>query len=331
MREAIADRELIVLDGLGTQMLGTLHRPADWRADTSVPARPGVLFLNSLSLPRAASGDSAVHWAASIAAEGYPACRVDLPGVGDTAGSSSTELLDFINGGGFTTAATAAIEELVERYNLTGVVLFGHCAGSVSAIYAAAASKNCSGLILLDPYFHLPQARRPKVREGLSTWARRSALGGLMSGLYDRARKLLLMLRGSQPPGNANTELLARWKQVASTGVPILLLKAPGIKAQGAKPRVGEFDYIDYVVQLAGRKSCATVKFVESADHSFANREGHAAVQMHIDKWLAAHFPLDAVEAVQPGAGPLRVGESDITNHDSNAVPADRVCALEGR
>ena len=287
--------------------------------------------MNSLSLPRAASGDSAVYWADRIAAKGFPSFRVDLPGLGDSQGESSTDLLDFINAGGFAPAATAAIEQLVERFGLSGAILFGHCAGSVSAVYAAAASKRCKGLILMDPYFHLPQARRPRVREGLSDWARRSTVGGLLSNFYDRARNLLLLLRGSKPPGNANAELLERWKQLAATGVPILLLKAPGIKAQGSKPRVGDFDYVDYVVKLAGRKSRVRVEFVESADHSFANREGRAAVQTHIEQWLAAHFPLSNFQFTAGGPKPLRANENKSILRDSNAVPADRVCALEGR
>jgi pimeloyl-ACP methyl ester carboxylesterase len=341
MLEAIEERELIVLDGLGDRIQGTFHRPADWRSRSSASRtfqdRPGVLFLNSLSLPRAASGDSAVHWAGAIAAKGLPSFRIDLPGLGDSEGQSSTDLLDFINAGGLAPAAVAAIQQLVERFGLSGAVLFGHCAGSVSAVYAAAASKNCKGLILLDPYFHLPQAKRPRVREGLSDWARRSAIGGFLSNLYDRARKFLLLLRGSQPPGNANAQLLARWKQLASTGVPILLLKAPGIKAQGAKPRVGEFDYIDHVVKLAGRKSRVRVEFVECADHSFANREGREAVQLHIEQWLAALFPLANLQSAADNAAPLGANSLSAANQDkrdardSNVVPADRVCALEGR
>jgi pimeloyl-ACP methyl ester carboxylesterase len=340
MLEAIEERELIILDGLGDRMQGTFHRPGDCRSNSSASRmfqdRPGVLFLNSLSLPRAASGDSAVHWANSIAAKGYPSFRVDLPGLGDSQGAATTDLLDFINAGGFAPAAAAAIQQLVERFGLSGTVLFGHCAGSVSAVYAAAASSNCKGLILLDPYFHLPQAKRPRVREGLSDWARRSSIGGFLSNLYDRAKKILLLLRGSQPPGNANAELLARWKQLASTGVPILLLKAPGIKAQGAKPRVGEFDYIDHVVKLAGRKSTVRVEFVECADHSFANREGREAVQMHIEHWLAALFPLanlqsTAGDAAPLSANPLGANQGKRDARDSNVTPADRVCALEGR
>jgi hypothetical protein len=67
MLEAIGKRELIVLDGLGVRLRGTYHRPADWvfnggviQARAGQGNRTGVLFVNSLSLPRAASGDSAV-------------------------------------------------------------------------------------------------------------------------------------------------------------------------------------------------------------------------------------------------------------------------------
>jgi len=236
MRDAIETRELIVPDGLGDRLQGTFHRPGDRRFDSSSALagkdRIGVLFLNSLSLPRAASGDSAVHWADSIAEHGSPSFRVDLPGLGDSEGQASTDLLDFINGGGFAPAAEAAVKQLVDRSELTGMVVFGHSAGSVSAVYAAAASSECKGLILLDPYFHLPLARRPRVGQELSDWARRSKLGTLFSNSYDRARNLLLKLRGSQPPGNANSALLLRWKHLATTGVPILILKAPRIKAR---------------------------------------------------------------------------------------------------
>lgn len=130
MLEAIQNRELIVLDCLGTRLQGTLHRPAYYPVPTAPRAhkRVGVLFLNSLSLPRAASGDSAVHWASSIAEQGYPSFRIDLPGLGDSDGQASPDLLDFINAGGFAAAATAVARQLTESFALSGVVIFGHCA-----------------------------------------------------------------------------------------------------------------------------------------------------------------------------------------------------------
>ena len=335
MRDAIGDRELIVLDRLGVRLQGTYHHPAD--RPSGEPAEPtnldriGVLFVNSLSMPRAASGDSAVRWAESIARQGYPAFRIDLPGLGDSEGDSSTDLLDIVNAGGFASVAADAANQLVERFGLSGVVFFGHCAGAVSALYAGAASSDCRGLILLEPYFHVARAERPRVRRRLSDWARSSRMGTLASNLYDRIRNFSSALRGSALPANANAQLLARWKQIASTGLPILLLKAPGIKAQGAKPRLGEFDYIDHVVKLAGRKESIAVEFVESADHSFANREGREAVEQHIAGWLAANFPLTDFEFGTERIAHLGDGENQGHSGKSQEAPADRFCALEGR
>jgi pimeloyl-ACP methyl ester carboxylesterase len=331
MRDAIADRELIALDCLGVRLQGTYHYPAD--LSSCGPAehpnldRVGVIFLNSLSLPRAASGDSAVHWAKSIAEHGHPSFRIDLPGLGDSEGEASTDLLDTVNAGGFTSVASAVARQLVNRYGLSGVVFFGHCAGAVSALYAGAASSDCKGLILLDPYFHLPRVERPRVRQQLSNWARSSRVGGLASNVYDHARNLTSLVRGSALPANANSQLLACWKQVANGGMPILLLKAPGIKAQGHRPRMGQFDYIDHIVNLAGSRSNICVEFVESADHSFANREGRTAVEQHIADWLAAKFPMPKFKSalhLGGGANQDHVGKSQET-------PADRFCALEGR
>jgi alpha-beta hydrolase superfamily lysophospholipase len=345
MLESIGNRELIVVDGLGMRLRGTFHRPADWphaatagdsKAGIAAASRiklnrTGVLFVNSLSLPRAASGDSAVYWADSMAALGYPAFRIDLPGLGDSEGEASPDLLDTISSGGLATIAAGAAKQLVQRFGLAGMVIFGHCAGAVSALFAGAASAECEGLILLDPYFHLPQAKRPKVRQELSDWARRSRVGAFLSNSYDRARKLRLALRGSALPGNANSALLARWKQVASAGVPILILKAPGIKAQGPKPRVGQFDYIDYAVKIAGRKSRVSVDFLESADHSFANHQGREAVERRIACWLATQFPLTNFVAGAKDVSLLRANKNENESRQSQEAPADLGCALEGR
>jgi pimeloyl-ACP methyl ester carboxylesterase len=335
MREAIGDRELISLDGLGARLQGTYHYPADRRsgehADYAKLNRVGVLFVNSLSMPRAASGDSAVRWADSIAKQGYPSFRIDLPGLGDSEGEASTDLLDIANAGGFAAVTADAANQLVKRFGLSGVVFFGHCAGSVSSIYAGAASSDCKGLILLDPYFYLPRAERPRVRQRLSDWARSSRMGTLTSDFYDRLRNASSRLRGGALPANANVQLLGRWKQIASTGQPILLLKAPGIKSQGSKPRLGEFDYIDHVVKLAGRKKNVAVEFVENADHSFANREGREAVEQHIAGWLAANFPLADFKFSVERVAHLGNREDQDHSREPREAPAERVCALEGR
>jgi len=291
MMQSIEGRELITLDTFGAVVRGTYHRPPDADADGYGQQRVGMLFLNSLSLPRAATGDSAVYWAESFAEGGYPSLRIDLPGLGDSDGTLPVELLDFINAGGFASTASDKVKELVERFNLSGVILVGHCAGVVSALFAAEKCVECRGLILMDPYFHLPQAVRPKVRQKLSDWALHSTTGRIASNLYDQLRQFYRRLRGSRPPVNANFALLKCWKDVASTGLPILLLKAPARKACGTKPRTGEFDYLQYVLKLAGRRSQVTVNFVEGTDHSFANKVGRSAIRQHTENWLKVHFP----------------------------------------
>jgi pimeloyl-ACP methyl ester carboxylesterase len=335
MLENIGNRELIVLEVAGTRVQGTYHRAVQQVAQAGKPSsgndRLGVLFVNSLSLPRAASGDSAVLWADALAQNGFPSFRIDLPGIGDSEGTSSPDLLDFINAGGFTSVTTATVKQLVDRFQLSGLVIFGHCAGSVSALFAAAASKDCKGLVLLDPYFHLPQAKRSRIREELSDWARRSKVGRLLSNLYDRLKNMNLSMHGSAPPANANAQLLARWKQVATSGLPILLLRAPGIKANGPKPRVGEFDYVEYVVDLAGRKSRVSVEFVEDADHSFANRKGRLAVQQHMEHWFTRHFAPANSHAYQQGGSPPRPIDNPREPKKTTTAPADIGCVLEGR
>jgi alpha-beta hydrolase superfamily lysophospholipase len=295
MNEAIETRELITLDGLGVLFRGTYHKPRNRSAHAKEVStgrnRTGVVFLNSLSIPRAATGDSAVYWADAFAECGYPSFRFDLPGLGDTFGEIPNELLDFINDQGYASITAAKMKELALRYDLSGVVIVAHCAGGVTAISAAASCAECTGLVLMDPYFHLTKAIRPKVRQELSDWARRSKVGAVCSNIYDLVRKARLSLRRNSPPGNANFALLARWKQVASTGLPILIIKAPSLKASGTKARAGEFDYLKHVLDTAGRKKQVTVEFIEDTDHSFANRLGRARVRERVTSWLEACFP----------------------------------------
>jgi pimeloyl-ACP methyl ester carboxylesterase len=294
--ETLESRQLIALDGGDPVVRGTYHRAPDGCpacvGEAEGSSRVGILFLNSLTLPRAATGDSSVYWADAFARCGYPSFRIDLPGLGDTEGELPLDVLHFINSGEFASVIARVVAELGKRFDLAGVVIVGHCAGAVSAIYAAAATPGCQGLVLMDPYFHLRQAVRPWIREQMSAWARRSSVGRTCGKVYDRLGDLWLRMQGNQVPRNANSPLLRAWKQVAESGLPILLLKAPGLKAPGVKPRPGEFDYVRYVVGLAKRKSRVSVIAVEGTDHSFANRTGREAICRHTETWLATHFPV---------------------------------------
>jgi len=312
MDESIESRELLVLDGLAEPVRGTCHKPphalTGLRPGSPDPNRVGIVFLNSLFLPRTATGDSSVYWADAYAQAGYPAFRLDLPGLGDSYAPLNTELLDFINAGGYESAAATMIDEVVQRFRLPGVVIVGHCAGSVSALFAAGASKHCKGLVLMDPYFFLPpQMKKSKAWKRLVRWAASSKFGGALSRLYDRIKQARLSVTGNALPGNANVALLRRWKEVTKRGVPVILFKAPGRKSAGTKPRVGEFDYLQYIMDVADRKSEVVLQLIENTDHSFANRAGRAAVRDHVERWLDKHFPLARPE-IRPESGMAKLG-----------------------
>ena len=156
-------------------------------------------------------------------------------------------------------------------------------------------------MILMDPYFHLPKALRPKFRQVLSGWARRSKVGGAISNLYDRMRDIHRSVQKDPLPKNANFPMLTQWKRVASTGLPILLFKAPGLKSPGMKPRLGEFDYLEHVLGLAGRKGHVDVELIEGTDHSFADRVGRLAVRERAMRWLTEQFPPPSMDEVSRG------------------------------
>jgi hypothetical protein len=130
---------------------------------------------------------------------------------------------------------------------------------------------------------------------------------------------------------SASLQLLARSKRVATAGLPILQRLAPGIKAEGAGARAGEFATIDHVRKLASRKGRGAAEFVEHADHSFANPPGREAVkrERHLTQWMASHFPL-------PHAGPdaESVAASHTAGHQFESrkrqpAGSDLDCAVE--
>jgi len=290
MDQVIEKRELFVLNGTGASVRGTFHktRNDDSLEKSSLGAREriGVLFLNSLSQTRAGKGDSSVYWADSFAQAGYPSFRIDLPGFGDSEDETPKDLLAFINRGSYAKVISAKAKELRERFNISGVVLMGLCAGAVSAIHAAPVVSECRGLILLDPYFHLPPSKRSKTWGRLSDRLQQSALRRLIKIASNRVKYIRALFLGGRLPSNSNFPLLTCWKQLASTSLPIIIFRAP------TATRDREFDYINYNLEHAGQDNQVVLKMIEGADHTFANRLGRAAVRQETENWLSACFPL---------------------------------------
>ena len=297
MIQATERRELFTLQSQDSRIHGTHHFPASASAQ---PNRTGMLFLPGFPLPRAAHGDAAVYWANAFAECGYPCFRIDLPGVGDSSGKVPVELLDYTATGGYERVVLQSVQELVARYGLTGMVIVGHCAGAISALFAAPRCPECHGLILLDPPFYLQELGRRKVKKAVFYWTSRTRVGVAMSYVYDRLKKIWLHLRKNALPANANLPMLKHWKSVASAGLPILVLSAPALKATGAAPRVGKFDYLQHILRLAGSRNQVQMKVVEGANHSFSNPTGRAAVRQHVEDWMLTFFPSAIAEQESP-------------------------------
>jgi len=288
----IPTRQIVTLSVDGNCLYGTYHKAYDSTSALGSPDesnRVGVLFLNPGFLPRASP--SAVYWAESFAKSGYPAFRFDLPGLGDSAGDIPERMLDHVSAGGYGPVLSAIVKQLAERFGLSGVVLMGLCSGAVTALFTAAITQECAGVVLMDPYFFLPQERM-KIRNELSRWATWSRLGGFVSDIYHRVRHMRQLFRRNKLPGNANRPLLRCWTKLTSGRVPILILKAPAVKTRGIKPRVGEFDYLEYLQANSGRNSRVTVEFIEGTNHSFADPVGIEAVRQHTEAWLNECFPV---------------------------------------
>lgn len=317
MKETIETRELFLLSS-GGGIPGTYHRPREGVFGITPPeCLPGVVFLNSLSPTRAANGDLAVYLADAFACRGYPSFRIDLPGFGDADGAVPDRLHDYINRGDYAEVAAKAIRELSHRYHLSGVIVTGHCAGALTALFAAERSPECRGAILTSPYFYLPPtAFRPKIRQRLSVLSLKSPIFRLIRVAYDGLRQMRLLLhrlsdswlahfvarrwqnagrasrrllRGDLPE-NANRDFLRSWKQVASSGTPILLVMEPAHDNSIVEGENGGFDYLQHAMALAGPKGRVTVRAAIGADHSFANCAGRVAVRDLIESWLDATY-----------------------------------------
>jgi hypothetical protein len=300
VKDVIRGRELLSLEALGVKVQLTCHLPDYKVPGTQIKLREtkttGVLLLPGLLSPRSATGDSAVYWADSFAKRGYKSFRVDLPGSCDSGGDAPAELATFINSGGYEAVTVEILKQITVRYDLSSVVMMGHCSGAVTALFAAGSFKDCRGLVLTEPYFYLQPPGPTRVREALSDWASRNRLGGMFSNLFDRLKELRLRVRRSEFPVNANIPLIKRWSSLVSAGLPILVFNVPGAKASAAKPRLGEFDYLEHLISLAGSRSRVDLEVVEGAGHSFADPVGRVAVRRATEKWLGKYFPSTIAE-----------------------------------
>ena len=304
MKSSIDTRSMITVEAAGGLHVRGTHHPAQ---SPNEKDQTGVLFVSAGVTPRAALGDSAVQWADLLAKRGYPSFRFDLPGLGDSDGDLSSKEIDFdilVNEGVFGPIVSSIADQLVERFNLRSMIVIGHCAGAVTALYSAASNTRITGLILLDPYFNVPlvsETQNVLVRSQLhivgklvpdqpgQSVLRDSAVKvlKLVRKIYYRLTPLRRLVRSKKLPASANLPLVRCWKQLASSGLPMLVLRSPF-----STPKLGEFDYVRDLHPLSDSRSRISLKLVEGATHAFAERRAKDQVVNHAESWLSACFPL---------------------------------------
>jgi pimeloyl-ACP methyl ester carboxylesterase len=320
MNALIEMRELIALSVDGVIIRGTYHRPRaaglNSQREPEEQTSIGILFLSGLYATRASTGDAAVGWADAFAEDGYHCFRIDLPGYGDSDGDPPEDWLGFINRGGYAQVTAAIVKQLIRRYSLNSLILAGHCAGAITAIYSAETiGAECAGLILIEPYFHLAQEAKPNIRQELRVWAERSRLGGALSGLF-RAAKQALQIAGRRTlPANANVPLLQCWIRLCYRGVPILVLQAPARHARAKSNAPGHFDYMQYAIDVAGAACKLELRMIEQANHSFSNSAGRYSASRAIQNWLFCHFPRRG-----PGSPAASLPVKFYRQHDMQAI-----------
>jgi pimeloyl-ACP methyl ester carboxylesterase len=311
VKAAIETREVITVSVGGIRLRGTYHKPRYERSDSPMDRaennRIGLLFMNAGVSPRSAPGDSAVYWADTFAKRGYRSFRFDLPGLGDSDGDLSSDEIDFdsmVADGGYGPIVCDLTIELVERFDLGGVVIIGHCAGAVTALYSAAANERIKGLVLVDPYFHVQETSKTQnalvhshlgivrklVEDGPGQSIRRSAGVKLLScvrAIYHRLESIRRLVRRKRLPGNANLPLIRGWKKLSSSRLPMLVLRCAW-----STPKPGEFDYVRDLQPLSDGDCRISVKLIEGTMHSFEERRAKEAVLKHTEQWLSVFFPL---------------------------------------
>lgn len=290
----------VYLTDLPEPALALFHGPV-----AGAPGGAGVLLCPPFGWEEVCSYRSRREWACRLARGGRPALRLDLPGTGDSGGSSGdADLLE-----AWVSAVGAAAGWLREDAGCERVVAIGIGLGGLLALRSAAAGSAVDDLVL----WGVPARGRTLVRE-----LRAFAL------LNEKAAEGPDSADPPPPEGHIETGGFLLTPQTAAALGAIDLSKLALPDAEGRRVLVLERDGIEADERLVShlRDEGATV--------AVAAGRGYGAMMAHpqdsrppletfarVDEWLAAiEAPRIASAAAAPGSGPgwaeLAVGDAYI-------------------
>ena len=289
-------REVLELELAGRRLLGTRHVPS------GPGSRMGVLLLNAGFAPRDGHGGLSALAADALAARGFPAYRVDLPGIGDSPGPLPARILDFfelVASGGFADVTTQLVRELCLREGLDRLVLGGLCGGAITAIIVGAREPaRVCGLLLLEPEMYVTEPRtgaasKRRQLRGLPGWLHDQVFNywGWMRLLANEGPRsqwipfprqtILAFLRGRMDlPAVTNLPLVAAWRDLVLDARPSLVITAAG------KMHEIFFDRINGVA-LRGidTRSVEHIR-LKHTNHIFTTGGAIEAVLSHVLPWV---------------------------------------------
>ncbi len=268
--------------GVEGNLLGVLTPAPDPR-----PGAPTVVLLNAGLLHRVGPNRLHVDLARRLARRGVSSLRFDMSGVGDS--ELHAERLLYIERS--VRDVVEAMDALDAEGHSDGYVLIGLCTGAYNAFRAALVDARVRGCVLLDGYSY------PTLRSNI-----RHYLPRILQ--WDRWRRYLArrLGRGGVTDGAANdlvvfeNEHVSRDRFAAELGSLI----ERGTKLLMVYTALGPLPYY-YENQLAEALSelefdpLVTVRFYESADHTFMLPGHRERLIDEIDEWV--HESFGVVEA----------------------------------
>jgi pimeloyl-ACP methyl ester carboxylesterase len=249
-------RNILTWHILNETLIGTHHIPAESNNDNGDQShRIGVLLINSGPAPRSGNSDLPVRIGDRLASRGIPVFRFDLPGLGDSTGSTPSEFNNYwleVLQGRNDAATMALIERLKEQFNLSDIIIGGLCAAAVPTLSVAAnLAIPVAGVILMEPAVRFgseiipnfsqsnltpatPIGGQTKLAKLLSirNWLRfltgDNRVATTLRPLRPYLVRIQLMLFGHTLHGDMNVPLFMHWRNIHSRGTHSFVAVAEG-------------------------------------------------------------------------------------------------------
>lgn len=262
-------------------VIGVLSRPAEATARDI-----GLLIVVGGPQVRAGSHRQFVLMARAAAAQGHPALRFDVRGMGDAEGEPrSFEQLDADIG-------SAIDAMLAAEPGLRGVVLCGLCDGASAILLylAARPDPRVAGLCLLNPWVRSAQSQAQTrvqhyYRQRLlqpAFWRKLLSGGVALRALRELAQAIRLAGRRptAQVGGGFQQRMLTGWQ--GFNGPSLLVLSGDDYTAKEFLAYTAARD--DWQRQLT--KPAIHKVELAGADHTFATPGSHDQLQAAVSPWL---------------------------------------------